>query len=447
MKLVYDDGYVDFGSRSVLIRRVIEETTTLYADLPSYISTKPGETYERLVNGQKVVTTVYENTAIKQFGQQGIAGTNENAEFLTAASCSLYLSDIIRQLVLADVTVRTSRDRILKGIEKRPPVELRMGMNGSNYRGEFKSELLYTTGSPTSSRIIELSMPYQSDDYYSATGAIVKGDAATKASRYGRSQNRLLLGNRSGMNIQTPPELLPAAPFSPIIVQANGLSAMYRTNGTNWQMNADGILVSTDALFYGAVGGTGTFWFPVAPGITALPTTPAVVDGQMTVSSVVPVWNETVKTEGRLRVGLGVQSLGYPLTLLTTPNPIIVNVGLGVRKISNVDVPAGSVAVAGVVPAVSIGAAIRPSSADIAVAGLNPAVAFGCAVQVPAADVAVAGAAPAVSVTLTTVLVPAANVALVGATPDLQAGDDYYSNLAAQVFTLLRDWRVDWWGD
>ena len=73
--------------------------------------------------------------------------------------------------------------------------------------------------------------------------------------------------------------------------------------------------------------------------------------------------------------------------------------------------------------------------------------AFGCAVQVPAADVAVAGAAPAVSVTLTTVLVPAANVALVGATPDLQAGDDYYSNLAAQVFTLLRDWRVDWWGD
>ena len=57
-----------------------------------------------------------------------------------------------------------------------------------------------------------------------------------KATRYGRSQNRLLLGNRSGMNLQLAPEKLPAAPFAPFVVKANGVSGLYRTNGTSWQL-------------------------------------------------------------------------------------------------------------------------------------------------------------------------------------------------------------------
>jgi len=111
--------------------------------------------------------------------------------------------------------------------------------------------------------------------------------------------------------------LMPAAPFAPFVVQANGLSALYRTNGTSWQMDASGILASTDALFWGAVGGTGTFWFPVAPGITTLPTAPAVVNGEMTVTSTVPTWNETVVAVARTSTKLEVTSLPYALSLLT----------------------------------------------------------------------------------------------------------------------------------
>jgi len=106
----------------------------------------------------------------------------------------------------------------------------------------------------------------------------VRSDAAIKANRYGRVQNRLRLGNRNGISLQLAPEKLPAAPYSPLYVQANGLTALYRANGTNWAFDSNGIICSVDALFWGAVGGTGVFWFPVAPGIVTLPETPPVND-------------------------------------------------------------------------------------------------------------------------------------------------------------------------
>ena len=273
----------------------------------------------------------------------------------------------------------------------------------NNYRTESTSELELALGSPTAQRRIELSMPYAPDDRFFKVGSSpatyysLKSDAPAKAARYGRCQNRLLLGNRNGMNIQTLPELLPAAPFSPIIVQANGLSAMYRTNGTSWQMSADGVLVSTDALFYGAVGGTGTFWFPVAPGITTLPTTPAVEDGQMTVSSVMPVWNETMKVNGRLRVGIEVKSLPYSLTLLTAPNPISTRITLEASPILKVNVTAATVLLAAAAPSIAISAKVQLQTAAIAVQVQTPGISTGKSLAVPVSAVALAAATPIVS--------------------------------------------------
>ncbi|NBN87545.1 MAG: hypothetical protein EBV32_00400 [Proteobacteria bacterium] len=327
------------------------------------------------------------------------------------------------------------------------------GDPSNGYKTESKESLELALGSATAQRRIEFSLPKAPDDVFTRAGTAPNytysseaSDAPAKARRYGRSQNRLLLGNRSGMNVQMAAPLMPAAPFAPFVVQANGLSALYRTNGTSWQMDASGILASTDALFWGAVGGTGDFWFPTAPGITTLPTEPAVVDGEMTVSAVVPVWNETVVAVARTSTKLEVTSLSYALSLLTEV-AVTTQTALVVTKILKVEVPAADVSVAGVAPAVSIGVALRPPAADVAVAGAVPAVSTATVVQVPAADVAVAGEAPTVSASLTVVLVPAADITVAGATPDLQAGDDYYSNLASQFFTLLRDWRVDWWGD
>ena len=170
------------------------------------------------------------------------------------------------------------------------------------------------------------------------------------------------------------------------------------------------------------------------------------VGPKMTVSTLIPMFDERVTLVGRTSTKLSVTSLPYGLGLLTEV-AVTTQTALAATRILKVEVPAADVSVVGVVPVVSTGVAIRPTVADVGVVGATPTVAFGCVVQVPAADVSVAGSAPTVSATLTTVFVPAANITVAGGTPDIQAGDDYYSNLAAQVFTLLRDWRVDWWGD
>ena len=81
-------------------------------------------------------------------------------------------------------------------------------------------------------------------------------DAMQKANTFGRVQNRLLLGNRSGISIQVAPDRMPAAPFDPLYIIAGSLSALYRTNGTQWAFDSQGIVCSTDALYWGVAGRT-----------------------------------------------------------------------------------------------------------------------------------------------------------------------------------------------
>lgn len=275
-------------------------------------------------------------------GQQSIAQSRES--LTTANGVVAYVNKTLsNSLNLLDVTVETRQVGRTKA-QARPSEGDRTnaayakdGDPDNGWRTESSAELELALGSATAQRRIEFSLPYAPDDIFSGPSGgpftSVASDAPAKAARYGRAQNRLLLGNRSGMNIQLEPERLPAAPFSPIVVQANGLSALYRANGTSWTMDSNGILVSTDALFWGAVGGTGTFWFPVAPGITTLPAEPAIVDGQMTVGAVVPVWNETVIVDATIRLGIVATSLNYALELLTLTPVISIRTQLAVSKV------------------------------------------------------------------------------------------------------------------
>jgi hypothetical protein len=187
-------------------------------------------------------------------------------------------------------------------------------------RQESQSNLEFITGDQSSGRATEFTMPYAPDDRFVKIGTSyysVKSDAATKANRFGRIQNKMLLGNRSGMNVTSVPELLPTAPFSPIFIQANGLTAMYRLNGTSWAIDSSGIVVSSDAMFWGGVSGTGNFWFPVAPGIVSLGSTPPTVDGQITAETLAPVWQETIILSSRTRSYAAISSFPYSMQLLT----------------------------------------------------------------------------------------------------------------------------------
>jgi len=91
-------------------------------------------------------------------------------------------------------------------------------------------------------------------------------------------QNSLRFAYRLGMQFTTPIGVLPALPLSPFFVTLNGAQALYLTNGTSWAFDANGILQSTDALYWGAAGGdiNGAGWVPLPPGTTTLPAPAAV---------------------------------------------------------------------------------------------------------------------------------------------------------------------------
>ena len=143
---------------------------------------------------------------------------------------------------------------------------------------ETTSEATWAVGSATSQTAIELSPPYVPDDriVYSGgtngTYSVIRGNADQKALHYARTENRLLLGHRNGNGIQVLPELLPAAPLGLVFIRLNGCTAAFRTNGTTWNIDPEGVTATTDCLFWGAVdGAVADAWFPLPPGATSLP--------------------------------------------------------------------------------------------------------------------------------------------------------------------------------
>lgn len=417
-------------------------------------------------NFQRVVTETYGPWTNTIPGQQAMATGLQ--DLASASQVNTLLSTLFpsngglgnRGLFLIDTEVSTERvteGQIAPDGSSVINAENANGGDPSNgYKTESKAELELALGSATAQRRIEFSMPYAPDDTFTRSGTApnytyssTPSDADEKAKRYGRSQNRLRLGNRSGMNIQMAAPLMPSAPFAPFIVQANGLSALYRTNGTSWQMDASGILASTDALFWGAVGGTGTFWFPVAPGITTLPTAPAVVDGQMTVSATVPVWNETVVAIARTSTKLVVTSLAYPLTLLTEA-AVTTKTKLVANKITKVDVPLSTLAVAAPTPAVALGAAVQVPVSTVALAAVEPAVSVSTVVAVPLTSVALAAFAPTQAGADDTVIsVPLSTITLSALAPEGVGAnlETYWNSWRLQVYGTDAWVYPDWWAD
>lgn len=220
---------------------------------------------EQSGNYTKTKTSTYKLFAFTQAGQQSIAVAREtfpdSAELAEIIASSIFNSGLVHD----NTTIQTR----LTGAtaEERPPAAERTnaayakdGDPNNGWRTESRNSLELAVGSTTAQRRIELSMPYAPDDVFSGpTGGpftSISSDAPAKANRFGRTQNRLLLGNRSGMSIQIAPEKLPNAPFSPVYIEAAGTIALYRVNAASWTMDANGIVASTDALFWGTAGRT-----------------------------------------------------------------------------------------------------------------------------------------------------------------------------------------------
>jgi hypothetical protein len=253
-------SYVLVGSMPVAVRKTVSIT-------------------ESIGSVSRTKTTFYKLWHETLQGQQAIAESSVNLQ--SASDVADYVNAILSTgPVFAGSEVSTGRtgqrlparptqaDRLNQELADSSQIVVAQGDDFiPDYSTPSVSEIVLATGSRTAERRIELSMPYAPDDRFIRGARIaenpdryryfaVRSDAKTKASLFGRVQNRILFGNRNGMNIQTVPELLPNAPYAPFYVTANGVVTQYRTNGTSWTMDSNGIVASTDALYWGVVGRT-----------------------------------------------------------------------------------------------------------------------------------------------------------------------------------------------
>lgn len=412
---------------------------------------------------RKVFTRKYGNWFSTIAGQQSIAESRES--FTTTTQVSTYMENSIGGKYLLGTDIYTVVDNSSGQQVPFGSAALTDKYNRDDSRQQSETELVLALGSATAQRRIEFTLPMAPDDAFvndNGQYIVIPNNANEKAKAFGLIQNRLLLGNRNGMNIRTSALQMPETPFSPLTVRIGDVAALYRTNATSWTFSSEGLVVSTDALFWGAVGGSGPRWFPVAPGVTTLPSLPStstvdvtgtddndqtVTVGTQTVittDGVVAPYNETRKLAPRVRVRLVVKSLPYGLTastvvVLTTRvkcvahrvrivNIPAADIGLAAATPSistgkRLTVPAGTVSVAPVAPIISISGIVQVPAAVIAVEGIAPDLVGRqrTSVNIPAADISVAVMAPQI-ITGTAVFVPAATIAVDAQVPSLETG-------------------------
>jgi hypothetical protein len=203
-------------------------------------------------------------------GQQSIARAREfvdNVEdandLITNAVLGLYLLDrtsvVTRQgfkSAAQPTLAETAQDSFSTGTSGGSNASERV--NAAEIEVVSGPKIEVVSGPKDAQRRVEFTMPYAPDDFFSqgflSTYSVNKVDASNKARIFGSVQNRMLLGNRSGMNIQVAAEVLPPDPFAPVFIEATGTYNLYRLNGTSWTMDASGIVVSSDAMFWGVAG-------------------------------------------------------------------------------------------------------------------------------------------------------------------------------------------------
>ncbi|MFZ9959272.1 MAG: hypothetical protein ACO3GP_02675 [Candidatus Limnocylindrus sp.] len=399
----YEQALAIFGG--VSLTYVFSSTDYVSFNYVLLPSARTISTYEISGEFQQETTSTYLLWPQTLTGQQAVAEYRESLE--NSSAVSAFVNAIAASGLVHDRTAVTINT---VGTEPGRPLSIitasyaKDGDPNNGWRTESKADLELALGSATAQRRIEFSMPYAPDDIFSGPSGgpftATPSDAAAKANRYGRVQNRLLLGNRSGVNLQLAPERLPTAPFSPLYLQADGLTALYRANGNQWAFDSNGIVCSTDALFWAAVGGTGTFWFPVAPGITTLPAEPAIVDGQMNATNVVLPYNETAVYDARLRLGNVVTKFDYSLSLLTVVPALKIDIGYTGGRYQLANVPAATMSIAAFAPVVASSTAIRiPAASAMSLAAPVPTVGYpvGNYVAVPTSTITIAADVPTLS--------------------------------------------------
>jgi hypothetical protein len=367
----------------------LEEFDTIAAELDSTVVVE----YETdAVSGiSKTITKRSISRSQTVSGQQDLATRAQDLDTADLTNSIASLLNLARRQVYigADTSLHTQREY---GLQKRPSeAERNNTANEKPIVTEQKAEIAWVTGSTTSTAVTEFTVPYAPDDeitWDESSGAFssVPSDAKEKALRYGRIQNKLLLGNRSGVSLQLAPEQLPKRPFDPLYLQASGITGAYRVNGTSWAFDASGIVASTDALLWGAVSATSgtnlaSSWVPLAPGTTSLPLPYTPTSGSpdsetgvtfsavITPTTVLPPYIESVLVEGVSRSSAAITDYPYALDRGSTTAALITRTSALIA--STIAAELGSFAVSGQVAALKVTKAIKAGVGTVALNGFG----------------------------------------------------------------------------
>ena len=336
----------------VLVQRTITTVENIYSALDLnqqknyfYFGSSPSSLRlldKRTPLGQRIKTETWINNALTQNGQQAISTFKKNRAFSDEGTARSILLKLTTEIKLEDQQIEVTRDRQLVPTPGRPTQqELASAQENATSissedatapvadqsgRIENTAQFEVVHSGNANLNVLDTSLPLSPDDVYGANGQVINGQGASFAREYGRTQLRLIWGRRYGLNVQLHPDKMPAYPYSPLYISANGVMVQYRANGTNWAFSSDGVAASTDGLLMGVVGGVGTAWVPVAPGVTTFPPAPEPTgSGEVDPSAPIPPYSEMVYVATGPKIGLAVESVPYTLA------PIITEATAGLR--------------------------------------------------------------------------------------------------------------------
>jgi hypothetical protein len=264
VQMVYDGVPVTFPLGGVVF---LEQIVTYYYTSPT---------------STKVVTERYVPWIRSIAGQQTIAEARDSITTLLEANTFISNTLGVQGRVLKDVTVSINQtgppDLTAPSALESALAEVadEAGDPDNGFQVSGSSESAYAFGAAGGAQLVaQYSMPYAPDDTFRAVPVPMSdpvrycyrsndGGAQSRAAAFGRIQNRITLGARSGLGVQLSPENMPADPFTAVVIDLsvapnrtedpNRLLATYGTNAASWTFDGDGMVSSFDGIYWGING-------------------------------------------------------------------------------------------------------------------------------------------------------------------------------------------------
>lgn len=148
--------------------------------------------------------------------------------------------------------------------------------NGFGTERQSESVRLSLTTYSSATGMIEITIPYSSDDKFVRIGIPpdieykaepADPNPAWMAEAVAQAQAQLIIGAKSGLSVQTFPEDIPGSHIAHVSIQGG----IYLVNNRTYTLTAEGAVASFDGIAIAQAGGDPGKYFPVAPGVSELP--------------------------------------------------------------------------------------------------------------------------------------------------------------------------------